>query len=146
MEKYYTIPCVWQVAGTMKVKASSLEDAKLIAVEEAPLPTDGEYLTDSFEIDFENSDYGKVTVDQIPARIRITKVTDPNAWYADKIGQEFNVLDIWEDADNHFQVDYHGEEYDEEALIAEYGSKENIPMEFAPVEHGVLIDDCEEVS
>lgn len=147
VKKVYRIPCVWKVIGTMEVEAESLEEAKRIAIEEAELPEKIDYLEDSFELDEDAYDFGEVIDVIIPKRIKIVKATDPNAWYADKIGQEFNVLGIWEDAEDHFHVDYYGENYDEEALLKEYGSldRPDIPMELLPVEHGVLIDDCEVV-
>lgn len=49
--KTYTIPCVWQMYGLMKIKAKSLDEA-LEKAYMAPLP-DGDYLDDSFEIDTE---------------------------------------------------------------------------------------------
>lgn len=58
-KKLYTIPCVWQMAGTMFIEASSLEEATNIAIEDAPLPTDGDYLDGSFEVDKESDKYGE---------------------------------------------------------------------------------------
>ena len=54
MSAYYQIPCVWQMCGYVTVEADSL--AKAVAIAQAagtPLPSDAEYLTDSFEIDRE---------------------------------------------------------------------------------------------
>jgi hypothetical protein len=51
----YKIAVVWTMAGTYEVEADSLEEAKEIAEGSDPpcqkLPTDGEYVDDSFEID-----------------------------------------------------------------------------------------------
>jgi len=147
VKKVYKIPCVWQMWGMMEVEADSLEEAKRIAIEDAPLPTDGEYLEGSFELDEESDDFGEVADVIIPQRIKIVKATNADAWYANKVGEIFDVLDIWEDAEDHFLVNYYGDDYDEEYLIKEYGSLDNpdIPMELLPVEHGVLIEDCEVV-
>lgn len=147
VKKVYRIPCVWQVIGTMEIEAESLEEAKRIAIEEAELPEKIDYLEDSFELDEDAYDFGEVIDVILPKRIKIAKSTDPNTWYADKIGQEFNVLGIWEDSEDHFHVYYYGEHYDEEALLKEYGSLDNpeIPTELLAVEHAVLIDDCEVV-
>lgn len=59
-EKEFVIPCIWQVAGEMRIKAETLEQAKQIAYDEAPLPTDGEYLDGSFEVDEESDRLGLV--------------------------------------------------------------------------------------
>ncbi len=55
----YKIPCTWQVAGTMFIEASSLEEAKNKAIENEFLPKSF-YLEDTFEVDEEHYDYGKV--------------------------------------------------------------------------------------
>jgi hypothetical protein len=49
-KKIYAIPCVWTVMGKTFVEADSLEEAKRIALEAAPLPNNSNYLDDSFEI------------------------------------------------------------------------------------------------
>lgn len=147
VKKVYKIPCVCMVAGTMTIEAESLDEAVRIAIEEAELPDEAYYVEDSFEVDHEASGFGEVVDIVVPKRIKIAKATDSDAWYADKIGQEFDVVGIWEDAEYYLQVHYYGENYDEEYLIKEYGSLDNpdIPMELLPVEHGVLIEDCEVV-
>jgi len=48
----YKIPAVWHEWGLIEVEADSLEEAKQ-KVLDAPLPKDGEYIDDSFEIDEE---------------------------------------------------------------------------------------------
>jgi len=53
MEKWYSIPLVWQMGGRVKVKADSLAEAKEFALGPAPLP-EGYYITDSAEIDEES--------------------------------------------------------------------------------------------
>ena len=53
--KTYKIPCVWQMYGIMHIKAKSLEDA-IEKAEDAPLP-DGDYVSDSFEVDIEALEY-----------------------------------------------------------------------------------------
>ena len=45
----YRIPCNWTVAGTMEIQANSLGEAIELA-NEAPLPTDNDYIEGSFEI------------------------------------------------------------------------------------------------
>jgi hypothetical protein len=45
----YRIPCTWTVAATMEIQANSLEEAIEIA-NEAPLPTDTDYIEDTFEV------------------------------------------------------------------------------------------------
>ena len=58
MLKTYKIPVIWQVVGLMNIEANSLEEA----IEKAqapgtPLPRDGNYIEDSFEIDLEGIPY-----------------------------------------------------------------------------------------
>jgi hypothetical protein len=61
MQKVYKIPVVWQMAGTMRVKAESLKAAEEKALgPDTGLP-DGEYLMDSLELDKEHCDYGKLS-------------------------------------------------------------------------------------
>ena len=53
----YRIGCSWQMYGHIKVHARNLEEAQKAAkkfAETCPLPDDGEYLDDSFELDEEN--------------------------------------------------------------------------------------------
>ena len=56
--QYYSIACTWTETGTIAVKAETLEEA-IIEVESKnnvnPLPN-GEYLDDSFEVDYETSE------------------------------------------------------------------------------------------
>ena len=51
--KTYRVPVVWSMMGFVEVEAESLSEAQREAMN-APLPEDGSYLEDSFEID-ENS-------------------------------------------------------------------------------------------
>lgn len=53
----YRIGCSWQMYGHIKVLARNMEEAQEVAkklAETCPLPDDGEYLEDSFELDEEN--------------------------------------------------------------------------------------------
>ena len=47
--KTYRIPCTWTVSATMEIQANSLGEAIEIA-NESPLPTDTDYIEDTFEI------------------------------------------------------------------------------------------------
>jgi len=47
--KTYRIPCTWTVSATMEIQANSLGEAIEIA-NEAPLPTDTDYIEDTFEV------------------------------------------------------------------------------------------------
>ena len=53
MSKYYEIPCVWEVYGTLEVEASSLEEAIELAedTERTGLPDSYDYIDGSFEVD-----------------------------------------------------------------------------------------------
>ena len=54
--KTYLVPVVWQVMGRVEVQASSPEEAKRIVAEnwdDCPLPDNGDYIEDSFEVDME---------------------------------------------------------------------------------------------
>lgn len=55
-KRTYSIPVIWSMVGTMEVEAENLQEA-LDAAAQAPLPTDGDYLEDSFEIDFSEIQY-----------------------------------------------------------------------------------------
>ena len=57
-KKFYTIRTYWQMCADTIVEAESLEEA-LEKVFEAPLPTDGQYLMGSFEIDKTNLEEGQ---------------------------------------------------------------------------------------
>lgn len=48
--KTYRVPVVWTMMGYVTVEAESLSEAQREAMN-APLPEDGSYLEDSFEID-----------------------------------------------------------------------------------------------
>jgi hypothetical protein len=54
--KTFRIPVSWTVTATMEIPAESLEQAILIA-EDASLPTDTDYLEDSFKVDHEHLEY-----------------------------------------------------------------------------------------
>lgn len=51
--KMYRISCTWQEHGYYEIEADSLEDAITLASERGELPAQGEYIEDSFEIDFD---------------------------------------------------------------------------------------------
>ena len=48
--KTYKIPVFWQMIATVEVEAESLNEAMQI-VDNNPLPENGEYVGDSFEVD-----------------------------------------------------------------------------------------------
>jgi len=52
MQKIYKIPCTWVMSGTIEVEADTVGEAILIA-ENAPLPTESEYIEGSFAVDLE---------------------------------------------------------------------------------------------
>ena len=54
--KTFRIPVSWTVTATMEIPAESLEQAILIA-EDASLPTDTDYLEDSFKVDHAHLEY-----------------------------------------------------------------------------------------
>ena len=52
MSKYYEIPCVWEVYGTLEVEANSLEEAiELAERDDSPMPDDSDYVDGSFQVD-----------------------------------------------------------------------------------------------
>ena len=50
MKKVYRAEVSWTVCSVMEVEADSLEEA-LAIIDDAALPTDGEYCDDSFMVD-----------------------------------------------------------------------------------------------
>lgn len=52
MNKTYKIPVSWTVTATMEIEAESIEEAFAIAGD-GSLPTETDYLEDSFKIDVE---------------------------------------------------------------------------------------------
>ena len=50
--KTYKIPCSWVMSGTVEIEADTVGEAVLIA-ENAPLPTESEYIEGSFAVDLE---------------------------------------------------------------------------------------------
>jgi hypothetical protein len=52
MQKIYKIPCTWVMSGTIEVEAETVSEAVLKA-EQAPLPTESEYIEGSFAIDLD---------------------------------------------------------------------------------------------
>ena len=50
--KTYKVPCTWVVSGTLEIEAETFGEAVLKA-EQAPLPTESEYIEDSFRVDYE---------------------------------------------------------------------------------------------
>ena len=54
--KTYKIGVVWQMYGTVDVKANNLEEAiHILHSTDVPLPDNGEYIDGSFEVDVEGS-------------------------------------------------------------------------------------------
>ncbi len=54
----YEIPCSWQMYGTLEIKAKDLDDAIAIAESaECNLPTNRNYVEDSFEVDHDALEY-----------------------------------------------------------------------------------------
>lgn len=56
----FKIACMWKMYGVMEIEAETLEEAERIAIEEAPLPTDGDYIECSFELDEESYIHGEI--------------------------------------------------------------------------------------
>ena len=58
-KKTFRIACDWEVCGVMYVRANSLEEAIKLAEDkdDAPLPTDDEYIDDSFKVNKEMTDH-----------------------------------------------------------------------------------------
>lgn len=59
-KRMWKVPCVWMMMGYLTVEARSAEEAKELAKDMArdcALPTNGEYLEDSFEIDAEGEPF-----------------------------------------------------------------------------------------
>jgi hypothetical protein len=50
--KTYKIPCSWVMSGTVEVEADTVGEA-ILKAEHAPLPTESEYIEESFVIDLE---------------------------------------------------------------------------------------------
>lgn len=67
----FKLPCVWQMAGTLRIEADSLEEAKGIALEESPLPKRSDFIEGSFELDEEHSQFGEV-IPEFPDRNKPT--------------------------------------------------------------------------
>ena len=54
----YKVPVVWSMMGYVLVDAEAGDEAMIYALDhkyEFPLPTNGEYLDDSFEVDVEGA-------------------------------------------------------------------------------------------
>lgn len=50
----FEIPCSWQMYGTMEIEADTLKEAIQKANDDSsPLP-DGDFVTDSFQVDWES--------------------------------------------------------------------------------------------
>lgn len=60
--KTYNIPVIWQCSAVIPIQADSLEEAIKLA-HDAPLPTNGEYIDDSFEVDEEGIPFHNGTVE-----------------------------------------------------------------------------------
>lgn len=50
--KTYKIPCTWVMSGNIEVEADTVGQA-IVKAEHAPLPTESEYIEESFAIDLE---------------------------------------------------------------------------------------------
>ena len=50
--KTYKIPCTWVMSGTIEVEADTVVEA-ILKAEDAPLPTESDYMEGSFVIDLE---------------------------------------------------------------------------------------------
>jgi hypothetical protein len=60
MKKTWRIPVVWSMKGIVSVEAESLADALELARDDAgviPLPENGEFLDDSWEVDCFDEEY-----------------------------------------------------------------------------------------
>ena len=54
----YTIPCSWQMYGTLEIEADSLEQAIEKAEDDSTaLPTEGTYVDASFDVDREMASF-----------------------------------------------------------------------------------------
>lgn len=53
MKKIFRIPVTFEMYGVMNIEAESLEEAKRIAIDEAPLPTEKHYVDGSCQINEE---------------------------------------------------------------------------------------------
>ncbi len=54
----YTIPCSWQMYGTLEIEADSLEQAIEKAEDDSTaLPTEGAYVDASFDVDREMASF-----------------------------------------------------------------------------------------
>lgn len=49
--KTYKVPCTWEMFGVLEIEATSIEEAKRIAIEDSPLPDDEEYVDGSLTVD-----------------------------------------------------------------------------------------------
>lgn len=58
----FTLCCSWAMSANVEVEADTLEEAYRYAVDEMPLPDNGEYVDSSFEVltdvDFGNEEEG----------------------------------------------------------------------------------------
>ena len=50
--KTYKVPCTWVMSGTLEIEAETFGEA-LLKAEQAPLPTELEYIEGSFVIDLD---------------------------------------------------------------------------------------------
>lgn len=60
--KEYEIYGSWRATGKMTIVARSQEEAEEIAMSDAPLPTDWDYLDDSFALDKDVPGYGEYQI------------------------------------------------------------------------------------
>ena len=55
----WTIPVTWEMCGTVKVRAATIEEAKVIAKDEdgvIPLPDDGDYVDSSWQLTYSDAE------------------------------------------------------------------------------------------
>ena len=58
MKKAFRFGVSWEMYGEIEIEAETLEEAIAIAKateDEIPLPTDGDYVDDSFEVDYDEA-------------------------------------------------------------------------------------------
>lgn len=48
----FNVPVTWVMVATVKIDAENVDDAYRKALALTPLPNNGEYLSDSFNVDF----------------------------------------------------------------------------------------------
>jgi hypothetical protein len=51
MKRIFTVPVIYECVGTIKVKATTLQEAIQIVAEQQPLPENATPLMDTYEVD-----------------------------------------------------------------------------------------------